>query len=144
MPEEPPDGETSYRTCLLRRLWRLSGFMKATAKPGDCHESWFSFYAQGSSRGKSNVSTHSDRSVVRAFAASFEAGIAVGGAHRGDDAALTPTWQKRRWRTWLALGCIVICTIGSADADQGLRFASDGRVCGREWGGTRVHGSSPL
>ena len=90
--------------------------------------------------------THSarpDRSVTLPSAAAAQAGVALGGHHRGDDAALASKWQKRRWWAGFALGCVLICTVGGADADQGLRFASDGSVCGRERGGAGVHWTSP-
>ena len=130
-------------TCLLRLLWRISGLMTATTKPGDHRESWVPFYARGLCRGKVNASTGSDRGFPHPSAAPTQAGIAVGGDHRGDDAALASKRQKRRWWTGFARGCVLICTIGGADADQGLRFASDGSVCGRERGGPCVHWPSP-
>src|ERR687897_2560846 len=86
IPEEPSEGEIPHWTCLLRLLSCISGFMKATTKPGDRYESWVPLYSRGSSRGKGTDSTRSDRSVAHPSAAPSQAGVAVGGAHRSDEA----------------------------------------------------------
>src|SRR5918998_5325164 len=128
-----------HRTCLLRLLSCISGFMNTTPKPGDRHESWVPFYARGLLRGKCNGSTCPDRSVAHPSAAPAQAGVAMGGDHRSDDASLASKRQTCRWWVGFALGGVVICTVGGAHADQGLRFTSDGSAPGRERGGTRLH-----
>src|ERR687896_232531 len=100
--------------------------MKATTKPGDHRESWFPFYARGLFGGKGNDSPGPDRSIAHPSAAFAQAGVAVGGAHRSDDASLARARQKRRWWAGFALGCVVICPVGGAHADQGLRSTSAG------------------
>ncbi len=62
--------------------------------------------------------------VHRGFAdpspADVETGPALGSDPRSDDASLARPWQKRRWWTWVALGCLLICALGGADADHSM------------------------
>src|SRR6266550_1824127 len=109
--------------------------MEPITKPGDHHESRGSFYARGLFRGKPNRATRPDRGLAYPSVAVVETSFAVGHTHRGDDAPLAPARQKRRWGAGLALGCLLVCALGSADAHQGLRFAPDGSLLGRERGG---------
>src|SRR5918999_795331 len=74
-------------TCLLRLLSCISGFMKATTKPGDRYESWFPFYARGLFRGKGNESPCPDRSVTHPSAAPAQAGVADEGSLSADTTA---------------------------------------------------------
>src|SRR5687768_649269 len=62
--------------------------------------------------------------------------------HRSDDASLARPWQKRRWWARFALGCLLICALGRADAHQASRFALDGSLLGRECGGARLYWAS--
>ena len=98
--------------------------------------------ARGLSRSKRKRPTRADRSFAHPSAALIEAGFALGRDHRDDDAALAPARQKRRGRAGLALGCLLICALGGADADQGLRLAPDGSLLGRERRGAGVHWAS--
>src|SRR5688572_19324867 len=120
-------------------LW----FMTNTKRPGAHHESWFPLYARGLSRGKFSHSTCPDRGVANPSAAAAETGSTLGDDHRSHDTSLARTWQKCRWWTGLALGCLLVCAIGGADADPEFRFASDGSLLGREWGGACVYWASP-
>src|SRR5688572_9161435 len=106
--------------------------MKATQGPGAHHERWFPFYARGLSRGKFSRSTRPGRGVADPSAVVVETSFALGGDYRGHDAPLAPQRQKCRWWAGIALGCLLICALGGADADQGLRFASDGSLFSRE------------
>ena len=100
-------------------------------------------YARGLSRSKRQCSKLvADRSLAHPSAARIEAGFALGRDHRDDDAALAPARQKRRGRSGLALGCLLVCALGGADADQGLGLAPDGSLCGRARGGAGVHWAS--
>src|SRR5215216_4619828 len=116
--------------------------MEPITRPGDHHESWGSFYDRGLFRGKPNRSTRPDRGLAYPSVAVVETCFAVGHTHRGDDAPLAPARQKRRWGAGLALGCLLVCALGRADAHQGLRFAPDGSLRGRERGGARLHWTS--
>src|SRR5215471_3899471 len=116
--------------------------MKPITRPGDHHESWGSFYARGLFRGKPNRSTRPDRGFAYPSVAVVATSFAVGRAYRGDDAPRAPARHKRRWGAGLALGGLLVCALGSADAHQGLRFAPDGSLLGRERGGTRLHWTS--
>jgi hypothetical protein len=117
--------------------------MNRTKRPGESHESGFPLYARGSSRGKFKHAIGSDRGFADSSPPGVETGSALGGHHRGHDTSLACPWQKRRWWTWVALGCLLICALGGVDADQAFRFAPDGSLLGRECGGAGVYWTPP-
>src|SRR5688572_25262538 len=116
--------------------------MNAITRPGGYHESRFLLYARGLSRGKFNPSAGPDRGVTDPPPSGVETVTALGSDQRSDDASLARPRQKRRWWARFALGCLLICALGGADADQRLRFAPDGSLLGREWGGTCLYWAS--
>src|SRR5918999_1315006 len=135
MLEGPPQAPKPAWNCPFEVPSGMSGVMETITRPGAHHESPSPLYARGLSRGKSQCSACPDRGLTSPSPAGVETGPALGSDQRSDDASLARPWQKRRWWTWVALGCLLICALGGAHADQAFRFAPDGGLPGRERGG---------
>src|SRR6266540_3914848 len=96
-------------------------------------------YAWGLPRGNRKRRNCFDLCGPQSPAAAAQARPAMDGALRGHEQEVGGSGQKRRWPTWVALGCRVVCAVGGVDAREASPRPRHGSVSGRKCGGTGVH-----
>src|SRR6266511_2328275 len=96
-------------------------------------------YVWGLPRGNRKRRNCFDLCGPQSPAAAAQARPAMDGALRGHEQEVGGSGQKRRWPTWVALGCRVVCAVGGVDAREASPRPRHGSVSGRKCGGTGVH-----